>query len=329
MSLYENQKCPVCGIPFKDGDDIVTCPECGTPHHRHCYEKAGRCANYGLHAQGFDYRRSLNENQQAQQSSAQHAEEYYVPRDRQGAGSVSGQQPPKSEYTHIPMGSGMEQGNKTTFVFKNDEKIDGFLLADIITVIGSNFMKFITKFRRNKKINWNWGAFVFGPYYLFFRKMYGQGTLFLAVEFAARVVLNFIFSKQFSAFSTGFAAMANEPPESYGEYLSQLSSLMDSSGVMQAYLILFAVLFAIHTIIAMISDGIYRRRVFSLITDVDTKLESGAVTPVSPFGFQGNEDMSQAEIRKLFLAGRGGVSFTAPCLAYLVLSLISNLIAYL
>ena len=31
MSLYENQKCPVCGVAFKSGDDIVTCPECGTP----------------------------------------------------------------------------------------------------------------------------------------------------------------------------------------------------------------------------------------------------------------------------------------------------------
>lgn len=41
MSLYENQKCPVCGVAFKSGDDIVTCPECGTPHHRQCYEKSG------------------------------------------------------------------------------------------------------------------------------------------------------------------------------------------------------------------------------------------------------------------------------------------------
>ena len=58
MSLYENQKCPVCGVAFKSGDDIVTCPECGTPHHRQCYEKIGKCANASLHSTGFVYKRA-------------------------------------------------------------------------------------------------------------------------------------------------------------------------------------------------------------------------------------------------------------------------------
>lgn len=53
MSLYDNQKCPVCGEPFKAGDDVVTCPVCGTPHHRSCYEKLGKCANESLHSQGL------------------------------------------------------------------------------------------------------------------------------------------------------------------------------------------------------------------------------------------------------------------------------------
>ena len=49
MSLYDNQKCPVCGELFKEGDDVVTCPICGTPHHRSCYKKLGTCANESLH----------------------------------------------------------------------------------------------------------------------------------------------------------------------------------------------------------------------------------------------------------------------------------------
>ena len=38
-------KCFSCGEVFKDGDDIVVCPECGTPYHRECYLKEGKCIN--------------------------------------------------------------------------------------------------------------------------------------------------------------------------------------------------------------------------------------------------------------------------------------------
>ncbi len=41
--------CPICGIDFTDEDDVVVCPDCGTPHHRECWMKAGHCANENLH----------------------------------------------------------------------------------------------------------------------------------------------------------------------------------------------------------------------------------------------------------------------------------------
>ena len=46
---YINEKCIVCNKKFKDGDDIVVCPECGTPYHRDCYNKEGKCVNTELH----------------------------------------------------------------------------------------------------------------------------------------------------------------------------------------------------------------------------------------------------------------------------------------
>ncbi len=42
---YKGYECPVCHEQFQDGEDIVVCPECGTPHHRACYEENGACAN--------------------------------------------------------------------------------------------------------------------------------------------------------------------------------------------------------------------------------------------------------------------------------------------
>ncbi|WP_455529955.1 RING finger protein [Ruminococcus sp.] len=49
---YIGEKCPVCQKEFTAEDDIVVCPECGTPHHRECYMLANRCANEELHAAG-------------------------------------------------------------------------------------------------------------------------------------------------------------------------------------------------------------------------------------------------------------------------------------
>lgn len=49
---YTGIKCPVCGIPFREDDDIVVCPDCGAPYHRHCYEKEGKCLFSDMHSTG-------------------------------------------------------------------------------------------------------------------------------------------------------------------------------------------------------------------------------------------------------------------------------------
>ncbi|HIW74485.1 MAG TPA: DUF2628 domain-containing protein [Firmicutes bacterium] len=43
MFFYEGYICPVCGKKFQETDDIVTCPECGAPHHRACWQQEGHC----------------------------------------------------------------------------------------------------------------------------------------------------------------------------------------------------------------------------------------------------------------------------------------------
>ncbi len=46
---YTNYKCPICSNQFTEEDDVVVCPECGTPHHRECYIQNGACANSDKH----------------------------------------------------------------------------------------------------------------------------------------------------------------------------------------------------------------------------------------------------------------------------------------
>lgn len=46
---YTNYKCPICNNQFNEEDDVVVCPECGTPHHRECYIQNRNCANADKH----------------------------------------------------------------------------------------------------------------------------------------------------------------------------------------------------------------------------------------------------------------------------------------
>lgn len=56
MFNYKNQTCPVCGETFKENDDIVVCPDCGTPYHRRCWAKNGGCVNADKHGTGFEWK---------------------------------------------------------------------------------------------------------------------------------------------------------------------------------------------------------------------------------------------------------------------------------
>ena len=52
---YLNSVCDGCGLPLREDDDIVVCPECGTPQHRECYKKENRCVNEHRHSEGFEW----------------------------------------------------------------------------------------------------------------------------------------------------------------------------------------------------------------------------------------------------------------------------------
>ena len=53
---FENEICYGCGKVFSENDDIVVCPECGTPQHRDCYNKEHKCINEHLHCENFEWK---------------------------------------------------------------------------------------------------------------------------------------------------------------------------------------------------------------------------------------------------------------------------------
>lgn len=52
---YTGEKCICCGKIFTETDDVVVCPDCGTPQHRECYRMNGECVNKVRHSENFKW----------------------------------------------------------------------------------------------------------------------------------------------------------------------------------------------------------------------------------------------------------------------------------
>ncbi|MCL1881321.1 MAG: hypothetical protein FWF76_04000 [Oscillospiraceae bacterium] len=71
MSKFTGWLCPACDNVFNEKDDVVVCPDCGTPHHRVCYAEMGECINHSRHGQIEALERILSqysENEKRQES---------------------------------------------------------------------------------------------------------------------------------------------------------------------------------------------------------------------------------------------------------------------
>ncbi len=52
MANHIGSNCYACNKELTENDDIVVCPECGTPYHRACWQAEGKCINEELHRTG-------------------------------------------------------------------------------------------------------------------------------------------------------------------------------------------------------------------------------------------------------------------------------------
>jgi ribosomal protein L40E len=57
---YNGNICDGCNEPLNENEDIVVCPECATPQHRHCYDKENKCVNAHLHGTDFIWQGSVD-----------------------------------------------------------------------------------------------------------------------------------------------------------------------------------------------------------------------------------------------------------------------------
>jgi len=177
MASYLNTECPYCNKLTKATDDIVVCPECGTPHHHNCYFEHGECFNTSLHGSGFEF----------------------IPVEREPdpelilcsncGGSIPGNSAycnycgiripsPGSSVPDLLFGvSPLEQSERTDL----DEKIDDIPIRHWITFIGKNYNYYVNRFKfqdsLSRKGSFTFSALVFPSLFFLYRRVWGAAII--------------------------------------------------------------------------------------------------------------------------------------------------------
>lgn len=345
MPFYVNDKCPVCERQFTESDDIVTCPECGTPHHRECYKSIGHCANADKH--GTDYSFEQTEGSSAEQGA--YSNIYYnpdLPKESNKTKCVncgeeidssavfcskcSARQPApdfSSYYDPVPDFSVIGKAPQSP-QFSESEKLDGVSLSEIAAVVKTNTLRFITKFKSGKKVSWNWAAFFFGPYYLFFRKMYKEGALFLALRLIITLISQGVYSKEYADFMSFATANMDKLRNPTEELINEIMPLYQA--VIPLMAIMTGAMLILHIIIALFADNIYKDKAISTVKKVNEKLDQGGEFGQSMIFMLDNQpSLSQSEMKSIYLGRIGGISIFSPFAAYFAYDLIISLISKL
>ncbi len=187
MQNFLGNKCPYCGKNFTAEDDIVVCPECGTPHHRDCYKEHSACANEEKHGENFEWK-----------NAAVPPVHKHEPAGQENGGitvcpNCGKENPGNSRYC---LGCGAPLSFERPRVISSEEEFqrereriitesfsasfDGISAKEAAIYVRSNVGYFLPRFAafsKGAKFDTNFSAFIFSFFYLFYRKMYGLGIV--------------------------------------------------------------------------------------------------------------------------------------------------------
>ncbi|MEG1777459.1 MAG: RING finger protein [Angelakisella sp.] len=202
MPNYTGNSCPACGKVFGEGDDIVVCPICGSPHHRECYKMTGHCGNEDFHGEGKKWEGIPSEDS-GEPTDLLVCGQCGKPNPTgsifcQNCGHRIGAEPENGGAGMPSFADFMQQQAHIDYTDKLDDEVT---VKEACDYIGPNNIAFLMKFkalRARGGMSFNWSAFFFGYFYCFYRKMYKLGAILLGV-----FVLSIIPTGYFSAIAVG------------------------------------------------------------------------------------------------------------------------------
>ncbi len=244
MLFFEGLSCPVCHRPFVNSDDIVSCPQCGLPHHRECWHQVGHCHAEHLHNTEHQWSRTVEQ-------------------------PPVNQQPSEPPYQAAPQESYHEYKPFSQFEaphphFDVNDTIDGISANDYAVVVGTKTEYYIPRFRRvaaGQNGGWNWAAFFFGAYWLIYRKMYLGGVLLLILNLFNTFLSTFVLQQ----------LNITDPEQLYDAFYMILESA-SVNGVQQTQLfyllsiwIMSAIIFTIDILLAVYANQLYQQHCANVI----------------------------------------------------------------
>lgn len=209
MARYTNNHCPVCEQAFTDADDIVVCPECGTPYHRECWKKVGACVHEAEHAAGFEWKPDADPADEA--DTARHLAVCPNCGSHNEPGAVKCSHcgvplnaAPRTEPQNAPIYARgtMDAPDITRVELKPTDCIDGIQAQDWAAFTGHSALYYLMQFFRmektGRKITFCFSAFLLGPVYFFYRKMWKQGIAMALVQLVLYMPLALLVLQQYN-----------------------------------------------------------------------------------------------------------------------------------
>ncbi len=196
MAKYIGTECLVCNEKFKDDDDIVVCPECGTPYHRECYAKEGKCINIKLHEKNKSWSEERIESGAEMPKKCKFCNTENKPHsficENCGASLIDkisfNDNTQNSENAQNKYGNGFQFNINDKYCGMNpEEKLDSDItLEEAADMIGSNVQYYLMLFKRmkdtGKKITLNVICILFPQFFFAYRKMWIEAIAVVVLE---------------------------------------------------------------------------------------------------------------------------------------------------
>lgn len=231
MAGYIGTRCMVCSEKFTEEDDIVVCPECGTPYHRECYKKEGKCANTFLHEHGGFWKPSHDVGSGGAEAESVvcrfcgHSNPPFTLFCRKCGMPAQSLQDITAEslgneqrYDGVSINSDPDayNGNAGSGLpfnpflinfsdplcgFNPDEDFDGVKMSELGDFVGTNTHYYLPIFKRFKEggrlLTWNFSAMLVPELYFSYRKMPLYALFALIMRFVTLVPQLIMFCAQF------------------------------------------------------------------------------------------------------------------------------------